>query len=757
MPGADSQKSQSGALHDAALQEQNNALKTQIRALRAEHIALQSECDFYRTIADYTYDWECWLSPDGTCLYSSPSCLKMTGYSAGEFQSNPTLMLQIVHPDDRARIEAYLNEFVLSEKNQEPSSGLQYRVIHRDGTITWISNASQPVFDSDGNYIGRRCSSRDITSAKAMELALRESEERYRVMFEKNQAVKMLIDPENGSIIDANPATVAFYGYDRAQLLQMKITDINILPAEEVRTEMQNARNEQRSYFLFRHRLASGEIRDVEVHSSPLEIGRRQLLYSIVHDITEQKRAEQELRASEARYRTLVQHFPDGVVLLFDNDTRFLVAGGRGLEVLGLSPQQMEGRLLREVVPPAVADIGEPLYRAVLDGTAPAEVEQYYGEQTYRTQAVSLRNDAGEIVAGMLISQDITARKQAEQNLQREMQHLEQRNHQMLLLKHMADRFLVCTSHREVYQVIRSTCRRLFDGQSGGLFIPEIGHSRLQQVVGWGDMLPDGSLINWEDCLALQDRHSHTATGRSGAHCRHNSEIADNDTLCVPLITQGETLGLLTLYSSKLHDKAEWQIWRQLAETVARQITMALSNLAMRSRLQRQALQDGLTGLYNRRYLDETLPRELQRAERRKQQLGLIMLDIDYFKAYNDTYGHDIGDLLLQAVGAFLMSSVRTEDIACRYGGEEFLLMLPGASQEEAQRRAEDIRHGIANLRVQAGKQSLGAVTVSLGVASFPRHGSNADELVHQADLALYRAKARGRNQVNLAEPVAEP
>lgn len=635
MLDADAQPGRPGAPDDAALREQIGALEARIRTLRAEHMALQSECDFYRTIADYTHDWECWLSPDGTCLYSSPSCLTITGYSAAEFQSNAMLMLAIVYPDDRASIEAYLNDFVLGEKNQEQRNDLQFRIIRRDGSIAWISNASQPVLDSDGNYIGRRCSNRDITATKQMELALRESEERYRVMFEKNRAVKLLIDPGDGTIVAANSAAAAFYGYSQEALLRMRISDINLLPLEAIQQAMQQVIREQQSHFHFQHRLASGEIRDVEVHSSPLELGGRQLLYSIVHDVT--------------------------------------------------------------------------------------------------------------------------ARKQAEQQLQQKMQHLEQRNRQMLLLKHMADRFLVCANHQEVYQVIRSTCRRLFDGQSGALYLPEIGGSRLKQVVSWGDSLPKSALINWEDCLALQNRHSHMATSRSINRCRHNSWIVDTNALCVPLIAQGETLGLLTLYSSSICNEDEWKIRQQLAETVARQVTMALSNLAMRSRLQRQALQDGLTGLYNRRYLDETLPRELRRAARRRQPLGLIMLDIDYFKAYNDTYGHDVGDLLLQAVGAFLQSSVRAEDIACRYGGEEFLLMLPGASQEEAQRRAEDIRQGIANLRVQSGNQSLGAVTVSLGVASFPRHGSSADELVHRADLALYRAKARGRNQVHLAEAVAEP
>jgi diguanylate cyclase (GGDEF)-like protein len=168
--------------------------------------------------------------------------------------------------------------------------------------------------------------------------------------------------------------------------------------------------------------------------------------------------------------------------------------------------------------------------------------------------------------------------------------------------------------------------------------------------------------------------------------------------------------------------------------------------------LQQQAIHDPLTGLYNRRYLDETMPRELHRAERTGQPVGVIMLDVDHFKRFNDTYGHDAGDTLLRAVGTFLQQHTRGDDIACRYGGEEFTLVLPGASLAATQQRAKELRAGIQHLGVEHQGQPLGTVTASLGIAVFHAHGTTADSLIRAADQALYHAKRGGRNRVVLAD-----
>jgi diguanylate cyclase (GGDEF)-like protein len=190
----------------------------------------------------------------------------------------------------------------------------------------------------------------------------------------------------------------------------------------------------------------------------------------------------------------------------------------------------------------------------------------------------------------------------------------------------------------------------------------------------------------------------------------------------------------------------------RLAVTVAEQFALALANLRLRETLRGQSIRDPLTGLFNRRYMEETLDRELRRAERERRALSLILLDIDRFKSFNDTFGHEAGDTVLASLGALLRSTLRAGDVACRYGGEEFVLILPAASLADAHRRAEEIRESIRGLRVSLGGRPLEAVRCSMGVAAFPEHGEEGDALLRAADAALYRAKGEGRDQVVLAD-----
>jgi diguanylate cyclase (GGDEF)-like protein len=192
----------------------------------------------------------------------------------------------------------------------------------------------------------------------------------------------------------------------------------------------------------------------------------------------------------------------------------------------------------------------------------------------------------------------------------------------------------------------------------------------------------------------------------------------------------------------------------QLAMTVAEDMALALSNLRLRETLRSQAIRDPLTGLFNRRYLEETMERELNRVKRQGMSLGVIMMDLDHFKQYNDTFGHSAGDELLSALGILLKSHIRGEDIACRYGGEEFLLILPGASREIALERAESLRQAVEEMHQH--HPGMKPATLSLGVAVYPDHGDTRLQLIQSADTALYRAKHAGRDRVMAAENAGE-
>jgi diguanylate cyclase (GGDEF)-like protein len=177
-----------------------------------------------------------------------------------------------------------------------------------------------------------------------------------------------------------------------------------------------------------------------------------------------------------------------------------------------------------------------------------------------------------------------------------------------------------------------------------------------------------------------------------------------------------------------------------------------LINIRLVDTLKKQSIRDSLTGLFNRRYLEGAVEREISRLERRGLELGIIMLDVDHFKSFNDIYGHATGDAVLRALGAYLQKSIREEDIACRYGGEEFVLILPEASLEVTYERAEKIREGVKNKVSVTGKNEMLSVSISLGVSVYPKHGKTSAELIGMADSALYKAKAGGRDRTVKAE-----
>jgi len=241
--------------------------------------------------------------------------------------------------------------------------------------------------------------------------------------------------------------------------------------------------------------------------------------------------------------------------------------------------------------------------------------------------------------------------------------------------------------------------------------------------------------------------------------CSHLEASEYPTALCIPLTTQGEIFGILVLLRNQCTPHLGGDLppnalakTRRMGAAVAEQMALTLANLRLRTALRDQAIRDPLTGLFNRRYLQETLDRELQRAVRKDRPVSVMMLDLDHFKRCNDEFGHEAGDAVLRAVGEFLRNRTRTEDIACRYGGEEFLVIMPEASQENAFQRAQQIREGIKRLEIQHQSRTLNSITVSIGLACSSPSLCDTGMLLKAADTALYRAKRDGRDRVVISE-----
>jgi diguanylate cyclase (GGDEF)-like protein len=335
---------------------------------------------------------------------------------------------------------------------------------------------------------------------------------------------------------------------------------------------------------------------------------------------------------------------------------------------------------------------------------------------------------------------------------------LEQRNREIKLLGDMSEFLQACTTIGEACGVIEKAGKQLFPNASGGLFVYSASRNDLEGLASWGGALlnPDEQVFLPDACWALRlGRVYEDQDPQSCSSCRRADGVVPGQCLCVPMIAQGEVLGVLRLSQGCGGGDP---LKGQLAVTLAEHVAIALTNLKLRETLRNQSIRDPLTGLFNRRYMEETLTREIQRAVRTRDPVGVVMLDLDHFKRFNDTHGHDAGDHVLRELGAFLNAQVRGGDIACRFGGEEFMLILPNLGPESLVQRVDTMRLGVKQLAIRHLGQSLGSLTMSAGAAVFPDHGSTGEALLRSADQALYRAKAAGRDRVVLAtsEPVLD-
>jgi diguanylate cyclase (GGDEF)-like protein len=218
-------------------------------------------------------------------------------------------------------------------------------------------------------------------------------------------------------------------------------------------------------------------------------------------------------------------------------------------------------------------------------------------------------------------------------------------------------------------------------------------------------------------------------------------------------VGRGEILGMLHLRGEAFRDAQATQRLKQTIERLVDQLSLSLTNIELRERLENMALRDGLTSLYNRRFLDEMLEHDLAKLRRSGKRAAVMLIDVDHFKRFNDTYGHQAGDEALRKVGAALLAAVRASDVVCRYGGEEFLVFLPECEAAEAMSKAEALRAAVQAIPLRVGGEAIPPISASFGVAMFPTVSDNRVELIQLADRALYRAKDAGRNRVMMAEP----
>ncbi len=468
----------------------------------------------------------------------------------------------------------------------------------------------------------------------------------------------------------------------------------------------------------------------------------------------------QSLKDSELRYRRLFEAAQDGILILdaktgmIEDVNPFLV------KMLAYSREEFIEKKLWEVGAFKDIEASQNAFEALQENEyiryedLPLKAKDGRLVQVEFVSNVYLVGDEKVIQCNI---RDITDRKHAEaralttnDELLTLVNELQWRDRQMQLMNHMNELLQSCITREEAYRVITLSAAGLFPGHNGSLAILPGRNENLEVVARWGTEVIVESSFTLEGCWALRLGKIHEVINLEvGLLCSHFMHPPGGGYLCLPLTVQGEMLGVITLIDNTVQKGEHPPGLKQLAVSVGETIKLSLSNLKLRDELRQQAIQDPLTGLFNRRYLDETLPRELNRAQRINAPLCVVMLDLDGFKQFNDAYGHGLGDMLLRDFANVLREHLRKSDISCRYGGDEFVLIMPDSSIADTQQRVEQIREFLREFQqVQHVGKDLSMITLSAGIACMPIHGSTEIELLKAADEAMYAAKQGGRDRI---------
>lgn len=433
------------------------------------------------------------------------------------------------------------------------------------------------------------------------------------------------------------------------------------------------------------------------------------------------------------------------VVYVKDREGKHLLINRAGAALLGASPEEIIGKRLRDFLPPELAlelEKDEAKIFSSGDSLVTEQVGFFDGEEHVYSATRTPYRDADGLIVGLIgVARDVTAQKRLE----------EDRIRGMTILLELGELLTACRTSDEAYAVIERVAPRFFDEQSGAVCLFQSSRNLVEARAVWGQNVPlrQPYVLEPDDCWALRRGRQHLASNEAASmRCKHVLEGEQGSTLCLPMLANGELIGMFTLSSPKPIDL----VFRERTAVLAEQIALALSNIALRETLRNQSIRDPLTGLFNRRYTEETMARELSRAGRVSEPVSVLMIDVDHFKKFNDTFGHEAGDVVLRELGLLLKRWTRSSDMASRMGGEELLVVLPSTSKADATAKAEALRAEIERLDVKHRGEPIGPVTASIGLASFPTDGTTSEELLRNADAALYRAKREGRNRVVGAE-----
>jgi diguanylate cyclase (GGDEF)-like protein len=338
---------------------------------------------------------------------------------------------------------------------------------------------------------------------------------------------------------------------------------------------------------------------------------------------------------------------------------------------------------------------------------------------------------------------------------------LERHDQEISLINDMNAALQASLSIGEIYEWIKKYCIQLLPITSGILYIANPSKNFLELKAQWNTPKVVANFFHPDQCWALRQGKLYKFLDKDKSiPCKHLSKANPKTPyFCIPLLAHNDMIGLLYIEFKKFDDIPKNQIihllktYESILYNIADHIALAISNIKLRDILKNSSLHDPLTTLYNRAYLDEYLLKDILLAKREKNTISIIMIDIDHFKDINDKFGHEAGNFVLKQFAQVILNHIRETDIACRYGGEEFLLLFSDVSLKETAKILESLRKKISEIKLQFGPQLIDPITASMGVAMYPEHATDAVGLIVAADKALYQSKKTGRNKVTIYIP----
>jgi diguanylate cyclase (GGDEF)-like protein/PAS domain S-box-containing protein len=487
--------------------------------------------------------------------------------------------------------------------------------------------------------------------------------------------------------------------------------------------------------------------------------------------VAERRRVGEELNERTIFLNSLVENSPFGIVVQ-DLSGAVQLCNDAFANLYGYQRSEVVGQNLDDlIVSPASRDAASALTALANSGR---EVHQTLSRKRKDASLIDVDTHAipmvqgGQVRAVYVIYNDISVQVRAAtsaaehaRSLNELVSELQRRTNEMTALNELGSLLQSSATVDEVFALVGLSGKKLFVTSLGGvLYLFKSSRNLLEWSASWGIADNSEKIFAPSACWSLRRGQPHWSQSTEGnIRCAHLKDAAVANYLCVPLIAQGDTLGVLQLvYGLKQNEAGPAEIdgmhpsERRLGVAAASQIALSIASLRLRESLRDQSIRDPLTGLFNRRFMQECLDRELLRGTRKNRSLAVIFIDVDHFKRFNDVFGHEAGDQVLRSMGDFFRSHFRGDDIICRYGGEEFAIILPESSAQAAADRAELLRIAARTLKLKHNDVTLDPVTLSAGIAGFPEHASSAEELLHVADACLYEAKRSGRDRIVLAK-----